>query len=86
MEIDAPVYSSTIVYRKRTGISKLWSNKPYATIYVDGPFYADKTLNKKEAGEKLRNEVYNAMIVRAHTPDNFEYIKYIKKEETKAPQ
>lgn len=82
VELDTPVYTSTVVYRKRTGISKLWSNKPFATIYLDGPFYADKKLNKKEAIEKLRNEVYNAMTSRAHTPDNFEYIKYVKQEET----
>lgn len=78
VELNSPVYSSTVVYRKRTGISKLWSNKPFATIYVDGPFYPDKNLDKKEATKKLRDEVYNAMISRAHTESNYEYIKYIK--------
>lgn len=80
VELDTPVYTSTIVYRKRTGISKLWSNKPFATIYIDGPFYPDKSLNKKEAVQKLRDEAYNAMCSRAHTPENYEYIKYVKKE------
>ena len=80
VELDVPVYSSTTVYRKRTGISKLWSKKPFVTIYIDGPFYADKTLNKKEATEKLRNQVYEAMVSHAHTPDNYEYIKYIKRD------
>ena len=83
VDFDTPVYSSTMVYRKRTSISRFWNKKPFATIYIDGPFYPDKTLNKKEATEKLRDEVYTAMTARANVPDNYEYIKYIKKEEIK---
>lgn len=46
--------------------------------YVDGPFYPDKTLNKKEAQEKLRNEVYEAMNNRSKNND-IEIIKYVKR-------
>ena len=46
--------------------------------YVDGPFYPDKTLNKKEAQEKLRNEVYEAMNNRSKN-SNIEIIKYVKR-------
>lgn len=46
--------------------------------YVDGPFYPDKTLNKKEAQEKLRNEVYEAMNNRSKN-NNIEIIKYVKR-------
>lgn len=77
VELNSPVYCSTMVYRERKGKNK----KPRAIIYIDGPFYPDKTLNKKEAIEKLRNEVFNTMNSRAHTPDNYEYIKYMKKED-----
>ena len=46
--------------------------------YVDGPFYPDKTINKKEAQEKLRNEVYEAMNNRSKN-NNIEIIKYVKR-------
>lgn len=84
VELDSPVFAQTIVYRKRNGISKLWSDKPFATIYIDGPFFADKSLPKKEATKKLRDEVYNAMVCRADVPENYAYIKYVKKEDENA--
>ena len=80
VEFNAPTFSSTTVYRKRRGLSKLWSKKPRATTYIDGPFYPDRTLSKKDAIQKLRNDVYSAMRKRAHTTTNYEYIRYIKKE------
>lgn len=83
VDLDAPVYASTMTYRKRRGITRLFTSRPFSTIYIDGPFYPDKTLPPKEAMKKLRDEVYNAMCLRAHTKENFEYIKYVKKDEQK---
>lgn len=45
--------------------------------HVDGPFYVDQNLDKKEAREKLRNEVYECMVKRAHEKPQFEKYKYI---------
>ena len=48
--------------------------------YVDGPFYADKSLNEKEQQEELRNRVYEKMKERSKN-SNIDVIKYIKKGE-----
>ncbi len=59
---------------------KLKKSKPRIKIitYIDGPFYPDKTLNKKEAQEKLRNQVFEAMNNRSKN-NNIELIKYVKR-------
>lgn len=80
VDLNAPVYTSTLVYRKRKGLTRLFTSRPFATLYIDGPFYPDKSLPTKEAMKKLRDEVYNAMCKRANTKENFEYVKYVKKE------
>ena len=46
--------------------------------YIDGPFFPDKTLNKKEQQKQLRDKIYNCMVERSKN-SNIEYIKYIKK-------
>ena len=60
VRLDAPVFTYTMTYKTRRHRSK-----PKCTVYVDGPFFADKTLPNKEAAKKLRDEVYNAMCRRA---------------------
>lgn len=82
VDLDAPVYAQTLVYRKRKGITRLITSRPFATIYIDGPFYPDKSLPTKEAMQKLRDEVYEAMCKRAHVKQNFEYIRYLPENET----
>ena len=71
VDLDAPVFVLTNTFRK----SKVFS-KPRVVTYIDGPFYPDNTLPKKEAIQKLRDEVYEKMVERAATSDQ-EYIKYI---------
>ena len=80
VELNSPVYSATTVYRKRRGITRLITSRPFITVYIDGPFYPDKSLPLKESMQKLRDEIYNAMIQRAHVKQNYQYIKYVKKE------
>lgn len=82
VELNTPVYSATTVYRERRGLTSLITKRPFITVYIDGPFYPDKTLPTKEAIEKLRNEVYNAMCQRANSKDNYEYVKYVKRPST----
>ncbi len=72
-KFGAPVYAITTTYRKRE------NKNPKIVLYVDGPFYPDKTKSYAEQKVDLRNRVFEAMIKRAKTND-VEYIKYIKKE------
>ncbi|MDE7263973.1 MAG: 1-acyl-sn-glycerol-3-phosphate acyltransferase [Anaeroplasmataceae bacterium] len=70
---EKPVFTFTTTYQKgwiRTRI----------TAYVDGPFYARKDIDKKEAIEELRNKIYEVMIQRSKN-STYEKIKYKKKEQ-----
>ena len=57
-------------------------NKIRIISYIDGPFFSkiDNNSNIKEKKESLRNQIYEQMVNRSKN-SNFEYIKYIKKEE-----
>lgn len=70
--LNAPCYSFTNIYKKR-----LVGKKPKVVTYVDGPFYPDMNLSKKEAISKLRNDIYNAMKDRVNSFKKYEYCKYI---------
>jgi 1-acyl-sn-glycerol-3-phosphate acyltransferase len=45
--------------------------------HIDGPFYPDLSLDKKDAIEKLRNEVYDCMVKRSKEVPQFEHYRYI---------
>lgn len=75
VKLKTPVFSYTMTYRK-----KKHSKYPKRVVCIDGPFFPDETLNKKDAAKKLRDEVYNAMCARAETSD-CEYIKYVYRPE-----
>lgn len=72
VEDQAPSYAMTTTYQKRR-----WSDKPKVTVYLDGPFYPDDTLNKKEQREKLRDQIYAAMKERSKL-STYAYIRYVK--------
>lgn len=74
IKFNKPVFTFTTVYTKR----KL-RKKPKIEIYIDGPFYPNKNLPTKLAQEELKSVVYNTLNNRADL-SNYEYIKYIKKE------
>ena len=46
--------------------------------HIDGPFYPNLTIDKKDAVELLRNDVYQTMKKRSNEVKQFEKIKYIK--------
>ena len=73
VELNSPVFSLTNTYQKDGKKIKMIS-------YIDGPFFTDKTLNKKQAQEKIRNEVYLNMVKRSKL-NNIKKIKYVKMEE-----
>lgn len=74
-ENHAKSFVATTTYRK--GIFE----KPIIDIYIDGPYMADYTLDKKEAINKLHNEIYNIMSERSKL-NTYEFITY-KKEDLK---
>ena len=72
VENNAPVFCTTTTYQKRKE-----GKKPKITIFVDGPFFIDEKLNKKENQEKLHSYIYNKMQERSAN-SNYEYIEYKK--------
>ena len=71
VRLKTPVFCFTNTYQKY-GKKK---NKIQIVSYIDGPFFADETLNTKEAKQKLRDEVYHCMVERSMN-SNVEYIRY----------
>lgn len=69
VETGKPAFAFTVAYRKRRvgGVK--------ATVYVDGPFFPDESLPKREQKARLRNEVYAAMAERSrrsvYSPNRF---------------
>ena len=70
--LDSASFTMTTTYSKPR-----WGKKPQITVYIDGPFYPDKRLTKKQAQEKLHQQIYQTMQKRALTSD-FEYCMYQK--------
>ena len=54
------------------------NDKVKIVSYIDGPFFPDESLSKKEQQENLRNKVYEKMVERSKN-SNIEVIKYEKK-------
>ena len=78
VDMNVATFSVTNVYKKR----KLFK-KPKIVSYVDGPFFKNDDLRRKEAFYDLRCQVYNAMKKRVDDNPKYEYIKYIKVEDEK---
>lgn len=72
VKLNTPVFCYTLTYQKRK-IGK----SPKRVCYVDGPFFPDKELPRKQAMQKLRDEFHSTMSARAKN-SNCEVIKYIK--------
>ncbi len=73
IQYGVPVYCFTNTYRERKHFGRV-----QIVTYVDGPFYADESLTKKEQKEKLRNQVYETMCERSKN-NQLEIIRYVKK-------
>ncbi len=69
-----PVYCLTNTYQKRRH-----RRTPRIVTYIDGPFYPDDTLPRKEQQRKLRDQAYVSMKRRAKENTAF-LIKYVKAE------
>ena len=68
---DRPAYSFTTTYQKRLLGTRI-------TIYIDGPFMPDRSMNTRQAAVMLRNQVYDAMTARSGN-STYEKVKYVKR-------
>ena len=75
VECNVPAFCMTTTYYKRK-----FSKKPGIKVYIDGPFFSNEQLNKKQRQEELKNKIYNCMLERS-TNSNYEYVKYVKIEQ-----
>ena len=76
-KLNKPIFVLTNCYQKRR-----FSKRPKVITYVDGPFYPNMELDVNSAAKELRNIAYDTMVKRASEYSTYEYIKYIKKEES----
>ena len=72
IQLETPTFCMTNTYQK------YGKNKIKIVTYIDGPFFPNKELTKKEQQKELRDTVYNYMVKRSQN-SNIELIKYIKK-------
>lgn len=75
VQLKVPTFSFTNTYQKTP------KGKVQIVTYIDGPFYPNEVLDKKEQIKGLRDCVYNTMVERSKM-NNVEVIEYIKKEKT----
>lgn len=78
IKLNVPSFAMTTTYQKRR-----FRKKPKVTTFIDGPFYPDENLPLKEAKEKLRDQIYNAMKIRVDNFSTYSYYNYVEKKSTK---
>lgn len=71
---NLPSFTATTIYKKRK-----FRKKPRTVIKIDGPFYPNYDLEKKERIRALHMEITNQLVKRTQE-SNIEYIRYEKKD------
>jgi len=74
VDLKKPVFCMTNTYQSY-GKEK---DKIKIVTYIDGPFFVNEDLSRKEQKQDLRDRVYNCMVERSKN-SNIEYIKYCRK-------
>jgi len=77
VRLNAPCVAFAATYRQRRIFKSL---PPLMTVTVSEPFYPDSTLSGHAARQKLRDEVYDFLRQTVCTPENYEYIRYEKRQ------
>ena len=67
-----PVFCSTVTYQRRR-----FFRRPKVTVYIDGPFFPEMDGEKDAKSEKLRDQIYAAMVDRS-SESTYEYAAYRK--------
>ena len=73
-ECGAPCFALTTTYRRRK-----FGARPRTVTYLDGPFYPDPSLPRRQQAQQLHDAIYDAMCRRSRLSD-CEYIRYVQKE------
>lgn len=76
VKLGCPVFALTNTYHRRGRDGE----KVGIVTYIDGPFFADASLNPRQARQKLRDQVYGQMARRSESSD-YAYVEYRRKEE-----
>lgn len=63
VKYDKPIVPISLSFRPRRGLFKLFGKKPLVDLHIGEPIYADKSLDKREAAERMRAEAYHIMQV-----------------------
>ena len=63
VKFDRPVIPITMSFRKRRGITRLFTKNPAVDLHIGEPLFADKNLPPQQAAQKLHAEVYHVMQV-----------------------
>jgi 1-acyl-sn-glycerol-3-phosphate acyltransferase len=77
VQMKTPVFCLTNTYQA----AGRHGDKVKIVTYIDGPFYADESLDAKKARKQLRNQVYLCMKERSQK-SNIQVIEYRKKQKT----
>ena len=72
VELNTPIFTITNTYQL------IKKDKIKITSYIEGPFYPNMNLSKKDAQKELRDIAYNTMC-ECSKNSNYEHIKYIEK-------
>ncbi len=61
---DIPVIPTVVTYRERRGLYRLFGkkNQPCVTLNIGEPLFFDKSLTRKEALDKMRDEAHKIMV------------------------
>ena len=78
-KLKAPVVAAATVYRKRKGLTS-FIKAPAFTVIISDPIYPKEGLSSKENAEYLRDRVYEFLREQTSREDNYEYVRYIRKD------
>lgn len=80
-QLDAPVVAMCTTYRQRRFFRHL---PPKVTIHLSAPFYPDMSKTLGDRTKALRDQAYEYMEEVSASLDNYEYVRYYKRND--APQ
>lgn len=76
--MNRPALAMVTTYRKRKGLM-FWCRRPGMTVTVSEPFFADPSLPRRQAQEKLRNEIHDYMERVSAAKGSVVYYEYLPK-------
>lgn len=72
---NLPVVGAAVVYRPRRFLKNL---PPLATVVIGKPVYPDRTVSKREARRRLRDEIYRYLSGTVKKENSFAFVRYVK--------